>query len=310
MNNQISVKQKTLNGAFSLRGKGLHTGLHIGITFSPAPEGFGYRIRRTDLAGQPVVAAAAGSVVETERGTVLSVGDVRVGTIEHGLAALYACGIDNCLIEVDAPEFPILDGSARAFVDGIRRAGVREQAAERVYFAPGGMIEYRDEASGAHLMLLPSDGFEVHVQISFDSGVLSVQSAFLGSLEAFEREIAMCRTFVFVKEIEALVQKGLIRGGDLDNAIVIYDSPLPQERLDRLADLMGAERKDAGRPGYIMNSPLRFPNEPARHKILDILGDVALTGAFIRGKIVAVRPGHQVNNRFARAILDGMKRGM
>jgi UDP-3-O-[3-hydroxymyristoyl] N-acetylglucosamine deacetylase/3-hydroxyacyl-[acyl-carrier-protein] dehydratase len=307
MDNSIAVKQKTLNKAFSLEGKGLHTGLNICITFSPAPENYGYKIRRTDLPNQPIIIAGVENVINTDRGTVLSENGVHVGTVEHGLAALYACEIDNCLIEVDAPEFPILDGSSIDFVNKIKQTGIREQSAERIYYMPENKIEYRNEASGSHLMLLPSDSFEIHTQISFDSEVLTVQSAYLKDLSEFPTEIAMCRTFVFVKEIEALLQKGLIKGGDLDNTIVIYDKPVPQKQLDKLADLMKVERKDAENLGYLMNVPLRFSNEPARHKILDILGDIALTGKFIKGTIVSVCPGHQANSRFAQAILNDIR---
>ncbi|SFK91065.1 UDP-3-O-[3-hydroxymyristoyl] N-acetylglucosamine deacetylase [Porphyromonadaceae bacterium KH3CP3RA] len=301
------VRQRTLNKKFSLRGKGLHTGQKVHITFHPAPEHFGYKIRRIDLPGRPVITASAENVRSTDRGTVLSDGDVRVGTVEHGLAALYGCGIDNCLIDVNAPEFPILDGSSIEFVNRIRQAGIRRQFAKRDYYIPKNRIEYRDEQSGAYLSLIPSDTFKIHTQICFDSDVLNVQSASLTDLSEFPDQIAMCRTFVFIKEIEPLLQNGLIKGGDLDNAIVIYDTPIPQEQFDRLADMMHVKRKNSSDLGYIMNTPLRFANEPARHKILDIIGDLSLSGKFIKGTIIAVRPGHRVNTGLARVILDDIR---
>lgn len=301
-------KQNTLKSEFSLAGKGLHTGLEIHITFRPAAADSGYRIRRVDLPGKPEIKASAENVSWTERGTVLSADGVHVSTVEHAIAALYASGIDNCLIEVDAPEFPILDGSSIIFMDKIRQAGIRELAEERIYYMPEEIIECVDEASGSHLILLPADDFNIHCQISFDSAVLSVQSARLNHLSDFYNEIAMCRTFVFVREINPLLKKGLIKGGDLDNAIVIYDKKLKQGDFDKLADIMNVDRRDAGRLGYIMNEPLRFTNEPARHKIIDIIGDIALTGKFIKGIIIAVCPGHRINNEFARSIMSDMRK--
>ncbi|MDR2917687.1 MAG: UDP-3-O-acyl-N-acetylglucosamine deacetylase [Tannerella sp.] len=301
-------KQRTLNKEFSLEGKGLHTGLDIHITFRPAPVNSGYRIRRIDLPGKPVIRANAENVCSTERGTVLSVDGVQVSTVEHALAALYASGIDNCLMDVDAPEFPILDGSSILFMDKIVQTGIKEQSEERVYYMAEEVIEYVDEASGSHLILLPADEFKVQCQISFDSAVLNVQSAHLNDLSDFHKEIAMCRTFVFVHEVKPLLKKGLIKGGDLDNAIVIYDRKLKQDEFDSLADAMNVERRDADRLGYIMNLPLRYTNEPARHKIIDVIGDLALTGRFIKGIVIAICPGHRVNNQFARAIMDDMKK--
>lgn len=296
------TNQRTLREAFSLRGKGLHSGLEVNITFCPAPIHSGYKICRTDISGHPVIAADATNVVSTERGTVLSENGVQVSTVEHGLAALYAAGIDNCLIQVDAPEFPILDGSAAIYMQKILHAGIREQPAERMYYVPDHVIEYRDESSDSHLLLLPSETFEIHTQIWFDSEVLNVQSAVMRDVSDFQTEIAPSRTFVFIKEIEYLLQKGLIKGGDLDNAIVIYDKPVSQKAFDQLANMMEVEKRDAKKLGYIMNTPLRFSNEPARHKILDILGDISLTGRFIKGHLIAICPGHRVNNEFARLI--------
>jgi len=301
-------KQRTLKGDFSLTGKGLHTGLDIHITFRPAPVNTGYRICRIDLPDRPVIEASAENVCATERGTVLSAKGAQVSTVEHALAALYASGIDNCLIDVDAPEFPILDGSSIIFADKIIQTGIKEQSEARIYYMPEEIIECFDEASGSHLILLPADEFNIQCQISFDSAVLSVQSARLNHLSDFHKEIAMCRTFVFVREIEPLLKKGLIKGGDLDNVIVIYDKKLKQAKLDDLADMMHVGRREADRLGYIMNEPLRFNNEPARHKIIDLIGDLALTGKFIKGIVIAVCPGHRINNEFSRAIMNDMKK--
>ena len=294
-------KQNTLAGSFTLEGKGLHTGLDIQITFNPAPENHGYKIKRTDLEGQPVLDALAENVETTQRGTVISKNRVKVGTVEHAMAALYALGVDNCLIEVNAPEFPILDGSARYYVENIQRVGLTEQNAYRDYYIVKHKIEVKDE-SGASLMLLPDDNFSANVLVSYDSPVLSNQYATMNDLSEFPTEIAASRTFVFVREVEALLQNNLIKGGDLDNAIVIYDQKISQESLDKLADMMGLPHKNVQDLGYINNKPLVFDNEPARHKLLDVIGDLALIGKPIRGRIIATHPGHGINNKLARVI--------
>ena len=300
-------KQKTLAASFSLKGKGLHTGLDIEITFNPAPENHGYKIKRTDLEGQPVIDALAEHVVATQRGTVLKKNDVQVSTIEHAMAALYALEIDNCLIEVNAPEFPILDGSARYFVEGIQKVGSVEQNAPRDYYIVKHKIEVKDEESGASLIILPDEKFSVNVLISFDSPVLNNQFASMNDLSEFPSELAASRTFVFVREIEMLLNNNVIKGGDLDNAIVIYDQKLPQESLDKLADMMNVPHLNLKELGYINHEPLVFDNEPARHKLLDVIGDVALIGKPIRGRIIATRPGHKINNQFARMIRKDIK---
>ena len=300
-------KQKTLAASFSLKGKGLHPGLDIEITFNPAPENHGYKIKRTDLEGQPVIDALAEHVVATQRGTVLKKNDVQVSTIEHAMAALYALEIDNCLIEVNAPEFPILDGSARYFVEGIQKVGSVEQNAPRDYYIVKHKIEVKDEESGASLIILPDEKFSVNVLISFDSPVLNNQFASMNDLSEFPSELAASRTFVFVREIEMLLNNNLIKGGDLDNAIVIYDQKLPQESLDKLADMMNVPHLNLKELGYINHEPLVFDNEPARHKLLDVIGDVALIGKPIRGRIIATRPGHKINNQFARMIRKDIK---
>lgn len=301
------MKQRTIKASFSIKGKGLHTGLLSTITFCPAPDDFGYQIKRVDLDEQPIIKACAENVHNTQRSTVLSHGGIQVATVEHALAALYGCEIDNCLIEIDSPEFPILDGSSAEYTHQIERVGYIEQSKKRVYYEVDEKIEYIDSETGSHLILLPSNTFSVHVQISFDSKILDVQNAHMQKLSDFATEFSTCRTFVFIKEIEGLLKEGLIKGGDLDNAIVIYDQDTQQKELDQLADSMGIERKNIDKAGYIMNKPLSFPNEPARHKLLDVIGDIALIGRFIKGVIVAVRPGHRVNNLFARKIMEDIR---
>ena len=301
------MNQHTLKESFSLEGKGLHTGINIKIKFNPAPENHGYKIKRIDLEGQPIIDAVAENVTGTRRGTVLSKNGVDVSTVEHGLAALYAYNIDNCLIEVDAPEFPILDGSSIVYAEEIKRVGLQVQKARRDYYVVKNKIEVKDEETGSSIIALPDDHFCVNTLISFDSVFLDSQYATLDNLEDFSKEIAASRTFVFVRDIEPLLQTGLIRGGDLDNAIVIYERQISQERLDQLADYMGVDHKDATQLGYIMNKPLVFPNEPARHKLLDIIGDLALIGKPILGRIIATCPGHKINNQFARILRKDIK---
>lgn len=300
-------KQQTLKNSFTLQGKGLHTGLPITITFNPAPDNHGYKIKRIDLEGQPVIDALAENVGNTQRGTVLIKGDVHISTIEHAMAALYALRVDNCLIEVDAPEFPILDGSAVQYVQSIYGVGLVEQEEERDYFVVRHKMEVVDEETGSKLTLLPDDRFCINSFIEFESKYIPNQSATLENLEDFPKEIANARTFVFVREIQKLREAGLIKGGDLDNAIVIYEKQISQKDLDSLADLLGVPHKDATELGYLNNKQLIYPNEPARHKLLDIIGDMALIGKPLKGRIIATRPGHKINNKLARQIRKQIK---
>lgn len=302
------MKQLTLNGEFSVKGKGLHTGLEIEATFLPAPENHGYKIQRVDLEGEPIIDALAENVTDTDRGTVLARGDVRVSTVEHALAALYAAGVDNCLIKVTGPEIPILDGSARQFSEAIERVGVVEQSADKNFYVVKRKIEVRDPQTGAHLTVLPDSDFSVDVMISYDSPVLANQFARLENMSEFRQEISGSRTFVFVREIEPLLNANLIKGGDLDNAIVIYDKEMAQEKLDHISDLMGVEHKQVNELGFINNRPLEFENEPARHKLLDVLGDTALIGRPLKGRIIACRPGHKINTTFAKQIRKEIQR--
>ena len=305
------MRQQTLKDSFTLKGKGLHTGVNLTVTFKPAPEHHGYKVKRVDIEGQPVIDAVAENVVDTQRGTVLgkTFGDknVRVSTVEHGLAALYAAGIDNCLIEVDGPEFPILDGSAKDYVEWISKVGIEQQNALKDFYIIKARTEFRDEKTGSSIILLPDENFSINSLISYDSQILNYQYATLENMDDFPTEIASARTFVFVREIEPLLNAGLIKGGDLDNAIVIYEKQMSQENFDKLADVMGVPHMDATRVGYINHKPLVWPNEPARHKLLDIIGDMALIGRPLKGCIIATRPGHTINNKFARQIRKEIK---
>lgn len=294
------MKQTTLKGSFSLCGKGLHTGLSLTVTFNPAPENHGYKIQRIDLEGMPVIDAIAENVIDTQRGTVLGKGDVRVSTVEHGMAALYALGIDNCLIQVNGPEFPILDGSAIKYVEKIKEVGIDEQNAPKDYYIIRKKIEVKDEATGSSIVILPDEEFSLTAMCSFNSKFINSQFASLDNISDFASEIAPARTFVFVRDIEPLLKANLIKGGDLDNAIVIYEKQISQEQLDQLADMIKVEHRDANNLGYIQHKPLVWENECTRHKLLDIIGDMALIGKPIKGRIIATRPGHTINNKFAR----------
>ena len=293
-------KQKTLKGSFSLFGKGLHTGLSLTVTFNPAPENTGYRIQRIDLEGEPIIDAVAEKVIDTQRGTVIGSDDMRVSTIEHGMAALYALGIDNCLIQVNGPEFPILDGSAAIYVEKIKEIGIVEQNAQKDYYIIRRKIEIKDENTGSCITLLPDHQFSITAMCSFESKFINSQFATLDDISLFPEEIAPARTFVFVRDIMPLLEANLIKGGDLDNAIVIYEREITQEKLDHLADFMNVPHMDATKIGYIQHKPLLWENECTRHKLLDIIGDLALIGKPIKGRIVATRPGHTINNKFAR----------
>lgn len=295
-----TTKQTTLKGSFSLCGKGLHTGLSLTVTFNPAPKNTGYKIQRIDLEDQPVIDAVAEHVVDTQRGTVIAKGDIRVGTIEHGMAALYALGIDNCLIQVNGPEFPILDGSAVKYVEKIKQVGIETLNAPKDYYIIRHKIEIKDEENGSVITILPDEQFSITAMCSFDSKFISSQFATLDSVDNFSTEIAPARTFVFVRDIMPLISANLIKGGDLDNAIVIYERQVDQPTLDKLADLLKVPHMDANNIGYIQHKPLMWDNECTRHKLLDIIGDMALIGKPIKGRIVATRPGHTVNNKFAR----------
>lgn len=302
------MKQITLKDSFTLSGKGLHTGALIDATFCPAPENHGYKLLRTDVEGSAPIDAVAENVVASNRGTVVGKGDLSVSTIEHAMAALYASGIDNCLIKLNGPEMPILDGSAKPFFDAIQAVGTEEQKVDKEYFYVKHKMEVSNPETGSKLMLLPDDEFSVDVKVNFESPVLANQYATLDSIQDFGAEIAPARTFVFVREIQPLLAANLIKGGDLDNAIVIYDSPLPQEELDKIADAVGCEHIKPEHFGYLNTTPLFHENEPARHKLMDLIGDLALIGRPLKGRVIATRPGHTINTQLAKKIRNDIRR--
>ena len=302
------VKQKTLAKSFKIEGKGLHTGVMVTMEFLPAPVNHGFKFKRVDLEGQPVIDADVDLVIDTSRGTLLEKDGARIGTIEHALAALVGMDIDNVLIKVNNEEAPIIDGSSKYFVEAIEKAGVLEQDAERDFFEITEKIEMWDEKSGSHIIALPDNEYSLNVMISFPSAVLNNQYATLESIHDFRKEIAECRTFVFVREIEFLLSHNLIKGGDLNNAIVIIDRDISQEELDRLADLTNHPRVEVKPQGILNNLDLHFENECARHKLLDVIGDLALMGKRIKGRIIATKPGHGPNTLFAKELKKHWKK--
>ena len=293
------MKQHTIKESFTLSSVGLHTGLFVTATFHPAPENTGVCLRRVDLPGQPCHQALADYVSGTERGTVLERGKWKISTVEHALSALYALGVDNCIIDVDAPEMPILDGSACMFVREIQRVGLEEQNAEQEVYVVKEPIEYISE-HGHSMRIEPCDHYEVNVTIAFQSNILREQHATLTDLKDYPQDISSARTFCFVREIEPLLRVGLIKGGDLKNALVIYEQELSQSGMDYFCDKLGQPHLDATKLGYL--SPLNYPNEPARHKLLDVIGDVSLLGLRLQGKVIAYKPGHTFNTQCIRRL--------
>ncbi len=305
----MSEKQTTLNKEVSLTGTGLHTGANVTLTFKPATPGHGYKFKRVDIENQPVIAALADNVTNTVRGTVLEKDGVSISTIEHCLSALRGMGVDNCLIEVDGPEIPILDGSAKHFTQAINNTGIVEQDADRKYFVIKKKMVYEDKENGITIIALPYDQFSVDTHISFNSSIiLANQYASIESLDEYENEISGCRTFVFLHEIEPLLKNNLIKGGDLDNAIIIVDREMPQDEINRLADLFDKPHIKVQSIGILNNVELNFPNEMARHKLLDLIGDLSLAGLPIKGKIIATRPGHKANIEFANILYKEIKK--
>lgn len=298
----MSVKQNTLKEAFSLKGKGLHTGKEVCVTFKPAEGNSGYRIVRTDIEGNPVIPACADYVQFVERASCLEKDGVRIYTLEHAMAGLYGCGIDNCQIDMDGEEFPILDGSSKFYVEAIAKVGIEEQKAERRYFVVKEKMEFCSEDGNTKITLLPDDNYTINTIVAYPSPYLAMQYAsFSDTTDNFATDIAPCRTFVFLREVEALLANNLIKGGDLNNAIVIVDKEISQEEVDRLAGLFGYKNIEI-KQGVLNNLTLHFDNEPARHKLLDVMGDLALCGRFIRGRVIAERPGHKANTSMAKMI--------
>jgi UDP-3-O-[3-hydroxymyristoyl] N-acetylglucosamine deacetylase / 3-hydroxyacyl-[acyl-carrier-protein] dehydratase len=305
----MNTKQHTLNEAISFSGVGLHTGKKVNLTIEPAEENHGYKFQRVDIEGQPIIPADADLVTDTQRGTTLEKNGVRVCTTEHVLAALYGMQIDNALIKLDNEELPIMDGSAFEFVNEIVRVGAKEQSADREFFEFRENEPFEILEKGVEMLAIPYDDFRITVMVDYNSEVLGTQHASMYEIKEFQDNISPCRTFVFLKELEMLAKAGLIKGGDIDNAIVLVERDnVPQEELDALAKLLGKEHYDIKIKGNTLNNvKLKFINEPARHKLLDIIGDLALVGKPIKGHILAARPGHSGNTSFAKIIKNLMK---
>lgn len=294
------VKQTTIKSAISLKGVGLHTGKEVTMTFKPAPVNNGYTFVRVDLEGQPVIEADANYVVNTQRGTNLEKKGVKIQTSEHVLAAFVGCDVDNVIIELDASEPPIMDGSSKFFVEAIEKVGVEEQDAERVEYIVKEVISYTDENTGSEIIVMPADEYQITTMVDFGTKVLGTQNATLKHIGDFKEEISESRTFSFLHELETLLDNGLIKGGDLNNAIVYVDKEISEHTMENLKKAFGKESITVKPNGILDNLTLHYPNEAARHKLLDVIGDLALIGTRIRGKVIANKPGHFVNTQFAK----------
>jgi UDP-3-O-[3-hydroxymyristoyl] N-acetylglucosamine deacetylase/3-hydroxyacyl-[acyl-carrier-protein] dehydratase len=307
----MTVKQNTLGGIVKILGIGLHTGEKVNLEIHPAPENSGYKFQRIDLPGEPIISADVDFVISTDRGTTLEQNNARVYTTEHILAALVGCSVDNALIKLDAPEIPIMDGSSLPFVHAIQQTGIQEQNATRDYFELTENIPWEDLDKGIEFLAIPDVNYRITVMVDYNSPVLGTQHASMYNIGEFNDQIASCRTFVFLRELEFLASNNLIKGGDLDNAIVLVDkADVPQEELDRLAKLLGKEslKVSIDSIGVLNSTKLKYENEPARHKLLDIVGDLALVGKPIKAHILAARPGHSGNVRFAKILKDQIKK--
>jgi len=298
----MNDKQHTIKSPVTVSGIGLHTGVVSNMTFKPAPINHGHKFQRIDLPGKPIINVDVDNVVDLSRGTTIEQNGARVNTVEHTLAALVGLQIDNVLIELDGPEPPIMDGSSIEFVKALHEAGLQEQNALRNFFEITQGLSYKDEARGVEIAALPLDDYRVTVMVDYNSPVLGSQHASITNLNQFEKEIAPCRTFVFLHELEMLYKQNLIKGGDLDNAIVIVDRVVQDEELTHLSELLQKQKVEVKEEGILNNTELRFKNEPARHKLLDLLGDLALIGRPIKGQILAARPGHAANIAFAKKV--------
>jgi UDP-3-O-[3-hydroxymyristoyl] N-acetylglucosamine deacetylase/3-hydroxyacyl-[acyl-carrier-protein] dehydratase len=301
-------QQHTLKSAISISGTGLHTGINVDMTLKPANPGFGIQFKRIDLPGQPLVKADCDLVTDTSRGTTLEDNGAKISTVEHVLAALVGMGVDNCLIEINGPETPIMDGSSEPFVEIIEEAGVLEQEAAKNWYTIDTNITYYNEEKRVELVAMPAMEYKVTTLIDFNSPVLGTQHAGLKSITEFRTEIAPCRTFCFLHELEMLLEHNLIKGGDINNAIVVVDKPVTEEEKVRLAKAFKKDKIEVKSEGYLNNLELRFPNEPARHKLLDVVGDLALIGYPIKAHIIANRPGHFSNVEFAKKIKQYIKK--
>ena len=301
-------KQHTIEKNISISGTGLHTGVLVEMTLNPANPGFGYQFQRTDLPNQPIIKADCDLVTDTSRGTTLQVGDAKISTVEHILAALVGLGVDNCLIQVNGPEIPIIDGSSTPFIEIIEKAGVVEQDAAKAWYSIDENIFHYDDAKRVEMVALPALDYQITTLIDFNSPVLGTQHAALKTIKEFKSEIAPCRTFCFLHELEALLKNDLIKGGDINNAIVVVDQPVSEQEMSRLAKVFKRDKIEVKSEGYLNNLELRFPNEPARHKLLDVIGDLALIGYPIKARIIANRPGHSSNVEFAKKIKQYIKK--
>jgi UDP-3-O-[3-hydroxymyristoyl] N-acetylglucosamine deacetylase/3-hydroxyacyl-[acyl-carrier-protein] dehydratase len=298
----MSTKQTTIKKPVTMQGIGLHTGASVELTIKPAPADHWYKFKRTDLEGEPVIDAIADNVTDTSRGTTISKNDVRVSTIEHLLAAVYGMGIDNALFELNGPEVPIMDGSSRYWVEAVKEAGTEELDKDRFVFEFKEKTEFRIEDKNIEICLYPDDKFRLNVLVDYESTELVNQFASMDDLEAFSKEVAPSRTFAFLSELEPLFKAGLIKGGDLDNAIVLVDKAYSEDEFSRLANLFNKPDIKVKTHGVLNNLDLHFINEPARHKLLDIVGDLALIGYRIKGNIIAKRPGHYANTEMAKQL--------
>jgi UDP-3-O-[3-hydroxymyristoyl] N-acetylglucosamine deacetylase/3-hydroxyacyl-[acyl-carrier-protein] dehydratase len=301
-------KQHTLSASVSISGTGLHTGVLVDMTLNPANPGYGIQFQRIDLPNKPIIKADCDLVTDTSRGTTLQVGDAKVSTVEHILAALVGLGVDNVLIELNGPEIPIMDGSSAPFIELIEKTGVLEQDAAKAWYSIDENIFHYDEGKRVEMVALPSLDYQITTLIDFNSPVLGTQHAALKTIKDFKAEISPCRTFCFLHELEALLEHDLIKGGDINNAIVVVDKPVTDEEMGRLAKVFKRERIEVKSEGYLNNLELRFPNEPARHKLLDVVGDLALIGYPIKARIIANRPGHSSNVEFAKKIKQYIKK--
>lgn len=296
------MKQKTITNSVSLKGIGLHTGIEAEVTLHGAAENHGLKFRRVDLIDQPIVEADVNYVISTNRSTTLRKGDAQVSTIEHLLSACVGMGVDNLMIDISGPEIPILDGSARLFVEALEKGGIVEQNEDKEIFEIEETISFKDPETGSELVALAADSYQITAMIDFDSAILNKQYAKLHELDQYKEQIAPARTFVFVRELEKLIDQNLIKGGDLDNAVVIADEPMHQEDLARLAKKLNKPTMEIQHEGYLNTTKLHFSNEPARHKLLDVIGDLALIGCYIKGKILATKPGHRTNIEFVKIL--------
>ncbi|RUA07252.1 MAG: UDP-3-O-[3-hydroxymyristoyl] N-acetylglucosamine deacetylase [Flavobacteriia bacterium] len=298
----MSDKQRTIKKEVSLKGVGLHTGKLVELTFKPAEPNTGIRFIRTDLEGRPEIEALTTFVKNTKRGTNLEKNGVNINTSEHVLAAIVGLDIDNIIIEVNSPEPPIMDGSSKFFVESLEKAGIIEQDSEREYFEIKEIISYKDEETGSEIMIMPSDHYEVTVMVDFGTKILGTQNATLKKVSDFKKEIAKARTFSFLHEIEMLLDNNLIKGGDLNNAIVYVDKPLSDETMEKLSKAFKKEKVTIKPNGILDNLTLHWPNEAARHKLLDVMGDLALVGTRLKGKVIVNKPGHKINTNFAKKL--------